>query len=207
MEFDLPVGPLADMSELLYVSALHQTSEFLREDGSISADDISRFLMSRYGVKASTDVVRDVILGGIISESGLGRENTDNGAMDLMEMVAVLFIPLFLKQAAPDNQTEGLVKACPNVVMSIAEMILHDVTGSREPKELSIDLIRNMFLKYGEKGFLRLLVLSIMIFQIFLTSELSSRQSITGVLPVLTQVLDAGSGPGFLEWLETVSEC
>ena len=150
MEFDLPVGPLADMSELLYVSALHQTSEFLREDGSISADDISRFLMSRYGVKASTDVVRDVILGGIISESGLGRENTDNGAMDLMEMVAVLFIPLFLKQAAPDNQTEGLVKACPNVVMSIAEMILHDVTGSREPKELSIDLIRNMFLKYGE---------------------------------------------------------
>jgi hypothetical protein len=59
--FDLPVGPLADVSELLYVSALMQTSDGfdgegggLRQDASIEDRDISLFFMSRYGTLISS---------------------------------------------------------------------------------------------------------------------------------------------------------
>ena len=35
IRFERPVGPYADTKELEYISALHQTSEEIRKDGSI----------------------------------------------------------------------------------------------------------------------------------------------------------------------------
>ena len=59
----------------------------------------------------------------------------------------------------------------------------------------------NILEVWGE-GFLKAIGFVHDDFLFCLTSELLSRQSITGVLPVLTQILGAGSGPGFLEWLK-----
>mmetsp|Transcript_24789 Transcript_24789/g.60926 ORF Transcript_24789/g.60926 Transcript_24789/m.60926 type:complete len:1042 (-) Transcript_24789:625-3750(-) len=63
--FEQPIGPLADLSELLYVVALHQASVEYREDVSVNAEDISLFLISRYGVQCSPENVAEFILKDI----------------------------------------------------------------------------------------------------------------------------------------------
>ncbi|CAJ1938695.1 unnamed protein product [Cylindrotheca closterium] len=60
--FEEPIGPLADLSELLYVVALHQAEIEYREDVSVNAVDISLFLISRYGVQCSPENVENIIL-------------------------------------------------------------------------------------------------------------------------------------------------
>ncbi|KAL7553368.1 hypothetical protein ACHAWF_016652 [Thalassiosira exigua] len=58
-----PRGSFADVKELEYISALHQTGKNeLRIDGSIHAIDIVHFLESRYGIKATVEEVRERIL-------------------------------------------------------------------------------------------------------------------------------------------------
>ncbi|KAL3934420.1 MAG: hypothetical protein SGBAC_009861 [Bacillariaceae sp.] len=60
--FEEPIGPLADLSELLYVVALHQASLEYRKDICVNAEDISLFLISRYGVQCSPEIVQEFIL-------------------------------------------------------------------------------------------------------------------------------------------------
>jgi len=139
LEFDRPIGAKADVSEILYVSTLHQTSEILREDGSINADDISLFLVSRYGLSITPEAVKDTIL------KAYGGEK-----IDLVELVSILFIPQFCKFASPPELTEDLENLCPHVIKGVLKMVLHDVTGDDEPKELTVELIREIFLRYGE---------------------------------------------------------
>jgi hypothetical protein len=56
-------GAAADVSELEYISALHQTGPTLRKNGTVSATDVQRFLISRYGIRISHKVAIDIIRG------------------------------------------------------------------------------------------------------------------------------------------------
>ena len=166
IEFDCPVGPKADESELLYISALHQTgtgaaeeSEFLRQDASVYAEDIRCYLISRYGIVVTTEMVETMILN-------------KNSSLDLISLVAALFVPTFMKLLVAtqtptpidertntragnvnvdiDNTDTDTDTICPRVLEKVLEMILHDVTGDTEPKPLTISLLRDIFQKYGE---------------------------------------------------------
>ncbi|CAB9513809.1 expressed unknown protein [Seminavis robusta] len=66
IQFARPVGPFADTKELEYISALHQTGEPLRQNGTIQARDIMYFLSSRHGIR----VEEDVVMSSIVLEMG-----------------------------------------------------------------------------------------------------------------------------------------
>ena len=91
--FECPIGAVADVKELEYVSALHQSSPLVRRDGSIDASDIKVFLRSRFGIEVSHREVCDTIL------QGMGGGNDDGQVLDLMEVVAILLIPVLRKAA------------------------------------------------------------------------------------------------------------
>lgn len=64
-----------------------------------SAEDIRLFLCSRYGILVDDEKVKTTIL------SGLGGGSEEDDVLDLMEVVAILLIPVFLKAVA-QNQTD-----------------------------------------------------------------------------------------------------
>mmetsp|Transcript_5806 Transcript_5806/g.12622 ORF Transcript_5806/g.12622 Transcript_5806/m.12622 type:complete len:968 (-) Transcript_5806:4825-7728(-) len=71
--FDIPVGPAADLAEIEYLSALHQTGENpIRSDGTISSEDIRIYLRSRYGLDIPLEECRDIVrgLGGTAKTTG-----------------------------------------------------------------------------------------------------------------------------------------
>ena len=59
----------------------------------ITAEDIQRFLMSRYGIRVTEEEVNATII------QGLGGGSDQDDVLDLMEMVAMLLIPTILKAA------------------------------------------------------------------------------------------------------------
>lgn len=62
--FQKPIGAKSDLSELEYITALHQTCfPDLRKDCTISAVDVLHFLRSRYGLKLDQNRSLDIILG------------------------------------------------------------------------------------------------------------------------------------------------
>eukprot|EP00978_Attheya_sp_CCMP212_P018974 scaffold52562_cov54-Attheya_sp.AAC.1 len=77
LKFNRPTGSCADIAELSYVSALHQTSPDLRPDGSIDQTDIALFLRSKYGIDMTEEDVRDVILRGLSTGSLLLFDHDD----------------------------------------------------------------------------------------------------------------------------------
>ncbi|CAB9504800.1 expressed unknown protein [Seminavis robusta] len=178
--FEQLVGAAADVRELEYVSALHQTDlEEVRKDASIRAEDIRLFLSSRYGIMVDDEKVRKTILNGL---GGCDADaEDDDGVLDLMEVVAMLLIPIFLKAADTDTQelteeeflagmvvdtdqlqmsmhsihkqmkrTDGLVPTPAGMMDYVLKMILHDVTGDSKAKPLTPDLIRRILAAYGE---------------------------------------------------------
>ena len=77
MSFVRSVGASADVKELEYISALHQTCvPDTRENGTISSLDVKYYLCSRYGLKLShaecVDIVRGLSGGLSHEEIGLG---------------------------------------------------------------------------------------------------------------------------------------
>jgi hypothetical protein len=63
-EFERVTGPRADVNELEYISALHQTgAKFTRKSGTISALDVLRYLKSRHGLDISPSEARDIVRG------------------------------------------------------------------------------------------------------------------------------------------------
>jgi hypothetical protein len=141
IEFDCPVGLKADESELLYISALHQTGGkdfILRRDASISAEDIRCYLISRYGIVASTEMVESIILN-------------NSSSLDLISLVGILFVPTFMKLVTPIEELGDVeTTICPKLLERVLDMILYDATGDSERKILTISLLRDIFQKYGE---------------------------------------------------------
>jgi len=84
---------------------------------SCTAEDIRYFLSSRYGIIVEEDDVRKTILSGL----GGGASPEDDDVLDLMEVVAILLIPIFLKAAAANDghdagePTETTTEAIGNV--------------------------------------------------------------------------------------------
>jgi hypothetical protein len=142
-DFDRPVGATADTQELDFIAALHQTDveAKLRKDGSIEDNDISLFLSSRYGVQVTPEEVRETILDGL---GGTG------GYMDMMQLVSLLMVPV-LRQEQHDREFAGNESQNENdLLLFTIEMLLHDVTGSRQPKLLTKTLLRQILCAYGE---------------------------------------------------------
>jgi len=168
--FDRPIGAAADVSELEYLSALHQTDmKGIRPDASIQAIDVVNFLSSRYGIRVTVAEVRKTIL------SGLGGGEGDDEVIDLAEVVAILIIPELLKLArqveyGPLRRKEreefqsdweyrdymerfeiaDARMPDPDMLRLVLQNILQDVTGSTEPRPLDRELIRDIFAAYGE---------------------------------------------------------
>jgi hypothetical protein len=148
VHFDRPVGAQADAKELEYISALHQTGLTLREDGSIKDEDIKAYLRSRFGIEVTVEEVRWNIL------QGFGGSDGDGEVIDLMELTAIILIPLLLK-AAMLQQGQGLppdVIPPPDLLLeTVLQIILHDVTGRRDGyQELSPTFVKKMLTVYGE---------------------------------------------------------
>lgn len=155
--FARPVGAAADVKELEYISALHQTGDSVRLDGSIKDEDIRLFLSSRYGIDVSAIDVRQTILKGMGGDRDTDDDLGDNcpDVIDVMELTAILLIPTLLKAAAleeegSNNIPNGLLMPPPDLLKYVLDMILHDVTGDRVPKPLTTNLLRRVLQAYGE---------------------------------------------------------
>ena len=61
--FRRPVDAAADVRELEYISALHQTSSVLHTDGTVSAQDVLYLLRSRFGIDITSDDAIDIVRG------------------------------------------------------------------------------------------------------------------------------------------------
>ena len=201
MKYTKPVGATADLRELEYISALHQTGKTLRRDGSIKTDDIAKFLMSRYGIKVTEEEVTETIAKGF---GGGDLSEEDGDTLDLVEMTAMMLVPTLLKaemslhrdhliqemiksgkqvlnegdegEIMPDSsikdsefhiQKSGRKEAWASLnktralkgedrwpdadlISFVLRMILADVTGDAEPKPMTKELLKKIFLFYEE---------------------------------------------------------
>eukprot|EP00588_Corethron_pennatum_P026009 CAMPEP_0194317770 /NCGR_PEP_ID=MMETSP0171-20130528/14493_1 /TAXON_ID=218684 /ORGANISM="Corethron pennatum, Strain L29A3" /LENGTH=802 /DNA_ID=CAMNT_0039074483 /DNA_START=35 /DNA_END=2440 /DNA_ORIENTATION=+ len=170
LTFKRPVGAAADVKELEYISALHQTDMTkVRKDASIKDVDIASFLMSRYGILVTPEEVRKTIM------HGLGGGDTEDESLDMIEVVAILLIPTLLKAGAgisPFDDVhikEGLKNAWQialekkknkdaqakmpdlDMIEVVHRMIMKDTTGSDEPRSLSKELLVEILIAYGEE--------------------------------------------------------
>jgi hypothetical protein len=124
-----PCGAYADVKELEYISALHQTSTPIRKDGSIIDEDVRMFLMSRYGIRVSLLDVRNRIFGTF----------GECGRVDVDEYIITTTPPTSTKEeqviAKEDDKLgkETVDDApLPPVIASIASVpsdVKHDSTG------------------------------------------------------------------------------
>jgi hypothetical protein len=94
MKFTKPIGSTADLREIEYISALHQTGTTLRGDGSITSADIALFLISRYGISVDENEITNTIMKGF---GGGGISEADGDTLDLTELVAMLLIPTLVR--------------------------------------------------------------------------------------------------------------
>mmetsp|Transcript_10470 Transcript_10470/g.19711 ORF Transcript_10470/g.19711 Transcript_10470/m.19711 type:complete len:347 (+) Transcript_10470:87-1127(+) len=126
MNFERPVGAVADVRELEYISALHQTGFLeLRKEGSISATDVVHFLSSRYGIRVTEHEVRETIFKDF---GGGGISSKDGENIDLVEILGMLLIPLLLK--ASQDYSSGADNASSRRVVDI-EAPKEDVDRTR----------------------------------------------------------------------------
>mmetsp|Transcript_24281 Transcript_24281/g.45209 ORF Transcript_24281/g.45209 Transcript_24281/m.45209 type:complete len:1056 (+) Transcript_24281:78-3245(+) len=154
IHFERPIGASADLHELEYISALHQTCpKQVRKNGSITAADIRMLLTSRYGVVVDEDTIKTTVM------SGLGGGDSEEEIVDLMEVVSLLLIPTILKcsRVETDKKSplsgplpEGVLPPEPDLMKRILKMILEDVTGDAIPKRLDKELIARIFEAFGE---------------------------------------------------------
>lgn len=146
------------------------------EEGEENGDD------SRGGGEVKVEGER----GNNNNNSNKDDDDDDDGGgkveavLDLMELVAILMIPLLVKAAIveggqgvgasrndqdDDDEDEnggqdrrrqllpdGVLPPPDGLLRDVADMLTHDATGDKEPKPLTADLVRNIFLMYGEKS-------------------------------------------------------
>jgi hypothetical protein len=159
IRFERPIGASADLKELEYISALHQTCpNQVRQDGSIDASDVRLFLRSRYGILVEEEEVRKTVI------LGLGGGDSEEEIIDLMEVVSMLLIPTILKATRMEVEETsplsaplptGVVPPEPDLIKKVLKMILEDVTGSSTPPKLDCVLISKIFQAYGEMDLAR----------------------------------------------------
>lgn len=106
--FARPIGAQADLNELEYISALHQTCKAsLGSDGTISALDVSRFLKSRYGIVTSDEAILELVwgLGGGNPQVAVDTKNNDEPPdldhifLDLTQIITIITMPTIARAA------------------------------------------------------------------------------------------------------------
>jgi len=137
--FERPIGAHRDIKELQYLSALHQTGNNLRPDATITDKDVVRFLLSRHGLKADLDFVKENLMPGLAGALG------DNPAavFDIVEIVSILLIP-YLKKASASVDDDD------NIFSKVLMMILKDSTASTDTPILDRAAMQNILETYGE---------------------------------------------------------
>jgi hypothetical protein len=130
--FDRPVGARPGTNEIKYICALHQSGENIRSDDSINNDDIQVYLLSRFDIKVTKEI-QTIIMDGI------GGSSNDDEVLDLMEVIAIILIPLLLKAAyvegSYDDVENNIHKTLPpgvlpppsDLLADCANIIIHDV--------------------------------------------------------------------------------
>jgi hypothetical protein len=161
--FDRPIGAQADVKELEYISALHQSGVRLRSDGSIRDEDIKVYLRSRFGIEVTLEEVRQTILqglggGGAAGGSSAGDDDDDDEGevIDLVELTAIILIPLLLKAAAVEKGQDLPSDAVPSpeqLLETVVQIILHDVAGTHDDaqqRKLTPEFLHQILKVYGE---------------------------------------------------------
>jgi hypothetical protein len=160
--FDQPVGAAADMRELEYISALLQTGKDLRSDGSLTVEDVARYLLSRHGIRVTPEYINQTIF----QVFGIDDEK-ECELLDLVELTAMLVIPMLLIMLHEIDQAEGdssttintrknkqkLLEDPDAILKSALSMMFHDSNIPRSTTEeaprLSKELIQEILKSYG----------------------------------------------------------
>ncbi|CAJ1932922.1 unnamed protein product [Cylindrotheca closterium] len=135
-------------------------------DGSVDAKDVRAFLLSRYGIELTKDQVRTVIFRGLAGGEG------EDDAIDILEIVAILMIPMLVKVsdellgsrpggARMSSIDEAKKRLLPpaTIIEDVLRDILRDTTGGdydvEHPPPLTPALMRQIFLEYDELELVR----------------------------------------------------
>jgi len=137
--FERPIGAHRDINELQYLSALHQTGNNLRPDATITDKDVVRFLLSRHGLKADLDFVKENLMPGLAGALG----DSPAAVFDIVEIVSILLIP-YLKKASASVDDDD------NIFSKVLMMILKDSTASTDTPILDRAAMQNILETYGE---------------------------------------------------------
>jgi hypothetical protein len=141
-----------------YISAIHQTGTHVRPNGSIKDADIQLYLKSRFGIVVTLEQVRSTIMHGFAG----GDEGTLDATevIDMMELTAIILIPLLLKMSVVEGDGRALPKGVlpppGNLLKDVIEMIVHDsgayafAANKDGVTAVTADLVKNIFLIYGE---------------------------------------------------------
>lgn len=92
LTFSRRIGPAADVDELAYVIALHQTSPQTRSNATVSSTDIRRLLRSRHGLSIDREQALDLVYefaGGdplvdVVKQRKQWRAATGGGAVPFL---------------------------------------------------------------------------------------------------------------------------
>ncbi len=176
--FDQPVGATADLKELEYISALLQTGKVLRSDGSLTAEDVAHYLLSRHGIHVTPECVNNTIF----QVFGVDEE-AEGEVLDLVELTAILVIPILLimrksimsskkrsssklstsairgdeKDARTTERHRRLLKDPKGVLRNVLSMIIQDssipINAEEEEEDtaprLTEELIQEILRSYG----------------------------------------------------------
>lgn len=144
--------------ELEYVSAIHQSGPRLRPNGSIKDEDIKLYLRSRFGIEVTLEQVRSTILHGM--GGGEAGDGDENEVIDLLELTAIILIPLLLKASIVEGDggtlPEGVLPPPERLLQDIVQMIVHDSGappvghGAESRVLVDEDMIKEILLVYGE---------------------------------------------------------
>jgi hypothetical protein len=167
--FDQPVGAPADLKELEYISALLQTGKVLRSDGSLTAEDVAHYLLSRHGIRVTPECINNTIF----QVFGVDEE-AEGELLDLVELTAILVIPILLimrkeivitedestttlkttqQQQQQQQQQQLLLKDPKGILRDVLSMMFKDSRIPLSPGEdaprLTDDLIEEILRSYG----------------------------------------------------------
>jgi len=170
------VGSAADMSELEYISALHQTIlPNLREDGTISAKDIAVYLKSRYGLVLTSAEAIDIACGLCGAkqrttkfnqqvsdderregDENMGKEDNEEDddayCFDLVHVAALLLIPEMVEYAeaykAGGTGQDSIFEVVYESLIEPLDEVVEDEIRAGVP--LSLELLRKILICGGD---------------------------------------------------------
>lgn len=131
----------------------------------LSAKDVRAFLLSRYGIDLTETQVRETIFKGLAGGEG------EDEAIDILEIVAILMIPMLVKvsdgilggtsgfyKSSMDEDKQRLLPRA-TIIEDVLRDILRDTTDGaydiEHPPPLTPSLLRQIFLEYDELGLVR----------------------------------------------------